>query len=94
MVPLLNVTRDPGKTAKFVCHVHNLQPNNTKVNFVWKINEVELEGGNNRTKMKVFKVGNWRYNTTSQSGPVICLILGERQSLEICLDYKKARILR
>lgn len=66
MVPLLNITRDPGKTAKFVCHVHNLQPNNTKVNFLWKINEVELEGGNNRQKMKVFKVSNERCNMSTQ----------------------------
>ncbi|XP_066251770.1 tyrosine-protein kinase transmembrane receptor Ror-like isoform X2 [Euwallacea similis] len=59
---LLNVTKDPEKTARFVCQVHNSDPNNTKVNFVWKINEMPVKGGGNRIKIRNFKEkdSNWR----------------------------------
>ena len=53
---LTNITRDPGKTVKFICQVHNLDQNNSKVNFSWKINEVPLTLDDSRIKVKNFKV--------------------------------------
>ncbi|XP_048518859.1 tyrosine-protein kinase transmembrane receptor Ror isoform X1 [Dendroctonus ponderosae] len=61
LAPLVNVTRDPGKTAKFACHVHNSDPNGTRVNFLWKINEVQVRR-DSRMKFRQVKEkdGNWR----------------------------------
>ncbi|KAL1500836.1 hypothetical protein ABEB36_006267 [Hypothenemus hampei] len=62
LASLANVTRDPGKTVKFLCHVHNSEPNSTRVNFVWKINNVPIGNGDNRSRIKNFKDkdNNWK----------------------------------
>ncbi|XP_060534424.1 tyrosine-protein kinase transmembrane receptor Ror-like isoform X2 [Cylas formicarius] len=60
---LTNITRDPGKTAKIVCEVQNLDLNSTnKVTFIWRINEVPVTTESNRIKVKNFKEkdGRWR----------------------------------
>lgn len=56
---LMNITKDSGTTVKLVCEVQNLDPNNTKVTFRWKHNEVPLQSDDkfrirNRSKDGIF----------------------------------------
>lgn len=60
---LTNLTKESGKMVKLICEVQNLDANNTnsRVSFVWKLNEVPVET-DNRFKIRNVKVrGAIRY---------------------------------